>query len=72
MAAKSTYNSNLFIELIDWIRDYIPSKSIFVADNASLHETQNPAKYFQKKFNITNFAFIFTLDESCWKTNIIN
>ena len=49
MTTKSTFNSDLFIEFINWIRDYIPSKQIFVANNTSLHKTQNVAQYFQNK-----------------------
>ena len=47
MATKSTFDSDLFIEFIGWISNYIPNKSIFVADNASLHKTQKVALYFE-------------------------
>ena len=47
MATNSTFDSDLFIEFIDLISNYIPNKSIFVADNASLHKAQKVARYFE-------------------------
>ena len=47
MGTKSTFDWDLFIEFIAWISNYIPSKSIFIADNASLHKTQKVVRYFE-------------------------
>ena len=48
MGTTTIFDSKYFIELIKQMMEFIPQKSIFVADNAAIHKTIKVAKYFEE------------------------